>query len=106
MSMDTKPTAEDSINQTSPTGVPNVDRAMTANRKPGAAKQKVKSVARPRSSRPRAVKLVCRYCGSDDLAPSFKKRHDARCRACFKKRYRSNGYKKKATTRSSKRLAR
>jgi len=34
--------------------------------------------------------LVCRYCGSDDLAPSFKKRRDARCRACFKKRYASN----------------
>ena len=27
-------------------------------------------------------KLVCRYCGSHDLAPSFKKRRDARCRAC------------------------
>jgi hypothetical protein len=34
-------------------------------------------------------KLVCRYCSSDDLAPSFKKRRDARCRACFKKRYGS-----------------
>jgi hypothetical protein len=34
-------------------------------------------------------KLVCRYCGSDDLAPSFKKRRDTRCRACFKKRYSS-----------------
>jgi hypothetical protein len=34
-------------------------------------------------------KLVCRYCGSDDLAPSFLKRRDARCRACFKKRYGS-----------------
>jgi hypothetical protein len=33
--------------------------------------------------------LVCRYCGSDDLAPSFQKRRDARCRACFKKRYGS-----------------
>jgi hypothetical protein len=32
-------------------------------------------------------KIVCRYCGSDDLAPSFIKRRDARCRACFKKRY-------------------
>ena len=32
-------------------------------------------------------KLVCRYCGSDDLSPSFKKRRDARCRACFAKRY-------------------
>ena len=44
-----------------------------------------------RSARPpsKAGKLVCRYCGSEDLAPSFKKRHDARCRACFKKRYGS-----------------
>jgi len=42
----------------------------------------------PRSSRAAssAEKLVCRYCGSDDLAPFFKKRRDARCRACFKKR--------------------
>jgi hypothetical protein len=45
----------------------------------------------PRSSRAASGtgKLVCRYCGSDDLAPSFKKRRDARCRACFKKRYGS-----------------
>jgi hypothetical protein len=44
-----------------------------------------------RSSRvtSKAENLVCRYCGSDDLAPSFLKRHDARCRACFKQRYRS-----------------
>jgi hypothetical protein len=41
-------------------------------------------------------KLVCRYCGSDDLAPSFKKRSDARCRACFKKRYGSASRNKKA----------
>jgi hypothetical protein len=34
-------------------------------------------------------KLVCRYCGNDDLAPSFKQRRDARCRACFKQRYGS-----------------
>jgi len=34
----------------------------------------------PRSSRARsrAEKVVCRYCGSDDLAPSFKKRRDSR----------------------------
>jgi len=45
----------------------------------------------PRSGRGTSVPetLVCRYCGSDDLAPSFKKRRDARCRACFKKRYSS-----------------
>ncbi len=32
-------------------------------------------------------KPICRYCGSRDLAPSFVKNHDARCRACFKKKY-------------------
>jgi hypothetical protein len=42
-------------------------------------------------------KLVCRYCGSDDLSPSFIKRRDRRCRKCFSKRYgssaRGNGTK-------------
>ena len=37
----------------------------------------------------RSEKLVCRYCGSDDLAPSFIKRRDRRCRKCFSKRYGS-----------------
>jgi hypothetical protein len=41
-------------------------------------------------------KLVCRYCGSDDLAPSFIKRRDARCRASFKKRYGSTRREQKA----------
>ena len=52
---------------------------------------------RSRSSRPtsKAKKLVCRYCGSDDLAPSFKKRRDARCRACFKNRYGSAARRKR-----------
>lgn len=52
---------------------------------------------RPRKSRSatRVEKLVCRYCGSDDLAPSFKKRRDARCGACFKKRYGSSEPSKK-----------
>jgi hypothetical protein len=52
------------------------------------AKSEVKGRARtPRLSRAKSAggNLVCRYCGSDDLAPSFKKRRDARCRACFKK---------------------
>jgi hypothetical protein len=35
------------------------------------------------------VKLVCRYCGSDDLSPSFIKRRDRRCRKCFSQRYGS-----------------
>ena len=49
-------------------------------------------VRAPRSARGKSPggKLVCRYCGGDDLAPSFEKRRDARCRACFKKRYGSN----------------
>ena len=45
----------------------------------------------------KSEKLVCRYCGSDDLAPSFKKRRDARCRACFKKRYGSAALGKQAS---------
>ncbi len=62
---------------------------------------KTRKVARrpQRSSgtRSRGAKLVCRYCGSDDLAPSFRKRDDARCRACFKKRYGSAAQGKRAT---------
>jgi hypothetical protein len=41
-------------------------------------------------------KLVCRYCGSDDLAPSFVKRRDRRCRKCFSKRYGSVAGARKA----------
>jgi len=41
------------------------------------------------SSKSKSEKLVCRYCGSDDLAPSFIKRRDRRCRKCFSKRYGS-----------------
>jgi hypothetical protein len=37
----------------------------------------------------KSEKLVCRYCGSDDLSPSFIKRRDRRCRRCFSKRYGS-----------------
>jgi hypothetical protein len=39
--------------------------------------------------RSKSEKLVCRYCGSTDLAPSFVKRRDRRCRKCFSKRYGS-----------------
>ena len=37
----------------------------------------------------KSEKLVCRYCRSDDLAPSFIKRRDRRCRKCFSERYGS-----------------
>jgi len=45
---------------------------------------------------PKVKKLVCRYCGSDDLAPSFINRRDRRCRKCFSKRYGSAAREKKA----------
>ena len=41
------------------------------------------------ASKSKSDKLVCRHCGSDDLAPSFIKRRDRRCRKCFSKRYGS-----------------
>jgi hypothetical protein len=44
----------------------------------------------------KSEKLVCRYCGSDDLAPSFIKRRDRRCRKCFSKRYGSTARAPKA----------
>jgi len=76
---------------------------MNANTKPLAPEPTAVLPAKPRKAarrlpRPasREGKLVCRYCASDDLAPSFKKRRDARCRACFKKRYGSVARGKKA----------
>jgi hypothetical protein len=79
--------------------VPSMAVTKPKNKKTVAARAKSEGRVRARTSRsPRAEsaegKLVCRYCGSDDLAPSFKKRRDARCRACFKKRYGSNGSKR------------
>ncbi len=69
-----------------------------------AARKKVDS-RKPKSVRPlrtetgsksKSDKLVCRYCGSDDLAPSFIKRRDRRCRKCFSKRYGSAARARKA----------
>jgi hypothetical protein len=63
-----------------------------------ASKKAVRKKAAPRKAKPaprlrkgmgskwKSNKLVCRYCGSDDLAPSFIKRRDRRCRKCFSKR--------------------
>ena len=50
-------------------------------------------------SQPKSSKLVCRYCGSGDLAPSFIKRRDRRCRKCFSKRYGSAARARKAKSR-------
>jgi hypothetical protein len=64
-----------------------------------AARRKAES-ARPlrkeMGSKSKSDKLVCRYCGSDDLAPSFIKRRDRRCRKCFSKRYGSAALAPKA----------
>jgi hypothetical protein len=73
-----------------------------------AGKKAVRKKAAPTKAKPaqplrkqmgstsKSEKLVCRYCGSDDLAPSFIKRRDRRCRKCFSKRYGSAGRAKKA----------
>ncbi len=71
-------------------------KAHVAKRKTAAPQEKIKVAAQSGKDARRASrkgspsgtnKLICRYCGSDDLAPSFIKRRDARCRACFKARY-------------------
>jgi hypothetical protein len=59
-------------------------------------KKALKAERRPSTkTTSKAEKLVCRYCGSDDLSPSFVERRDARCRACFKKRYGSTTHSRK-----------
>jgi hypothetical protein len=105
--IETMPAA--SVNQSGRTDqsvAPAKKQAVGAKPKAARAAKTTKALQRPpRSSRAgsKAQKLVCRYCGSDDLAPSFKRRRDARCRACFKKRYGSAPrVKKAARTRSTK----
>ena len=68
-------------------------KAKPANTKPGPPLRK------KTGTRPKEEKLVCRYCGSDNLAPSFIKRRDRRCRKCFSKRYGSAAPAKKPPTR-------
>jgi hypothetical protein len=97
MSIETEPTAGELIaNEASAC----IRKKTTAAKPKGAPTSKTRKAAgRPsRSSRakPNDEKLICRYCGSDDLAPSFRKRRDARCRACFKQRYGSAAHDQKA----------
>ena len=97
MSIETEPTAGELIaNEASASA-----KQKTAAAKPkGAPASKTRKAAGrpPRSLRakPNGEKLICRYCGSDDLAPSFRRRRDARCRACFKQRYGSAARNQKA----------
>jgi hypothetical protein len=52
--------------------------------------ESVRPLRKEKGSKSKSNKLVCRYWGSDDdLAPSFIKRRDRRCRKCFSKRYGS-----------------
>ena len=60
-----------------------VDKRATG-KKAKTERPQVKAIRKSKSEN-----LVCRYCGSDDLAPSFIKRRDRRCRKCFSKRYGS-----------------
>ena len=102
MNTDTETTPAASVNRSRRTDqsvAPAKKQAVGAKPKLARATKTTKTPQRPpRSSRAgsKAEQLVCRYCGSDDLAPSFKKRRDARCRACFKKRYGSAPQDKKA----------
>jgi hypothetical protein len=60
-----------------------VDKRSTG-KKVKTERRQVKAIRKSKSE-----KLVCRYCASEDLAPSFIKRRDRRCRKCFSKRYGS-----------------
>jgi hypothetical protein len=66
-----------------------VDKRSTA-KKAKTGRPRVKSIKKSKSE-----KLVCRYCGSDDLSPSFINRRDRRCRKCFSKRYGSSARTRK-----------
>jgi hypothetical protein len=103
MNTDTETVPAASVNQSRRTDqsvAPAKEQAVGAKPKVARATKTAKTPRRPaRSSRTAtsSEKLICRYCGSDDLAPSFRKRRDARCRACFKKRYSSAPRDQKAT---------
>jgi hypothetical protein len=62
----------------------------TATKKAKTERPQLKAIRKSKTE-----KLVCRYCGSDDLAPSFIKRRDRRCRKCFSKSYGSTARTKK-----------
>ena len=71
------------------------DRPIAIGKKDNLKTKTGKSQAKKPIRKPKAERLSCRYCGSYDLAPSFIKRRDRRCRKCFSKRYRSAARAKK-----------
>ena len=72
-----------------------MERAKLANIRTEPVNTKSARTPTKKTGKPKAEKLACRYCGSDDLAPSFIKRRDRRCRKCFTKRYGSKTKKAK-----------
>jgi len=98
MSIETEPTAE---KNRSPARrqLPPGKKTAAAKPKGASASKTRKAAGRPPPSsreKPEGEQLICRYCGSDDLAPSFRTRRDARCRACFKQCYGSAARNQKA----------
>jgi hypothetical protein len=95
MSIETQQTAGEVIAES-----PARAKKKTAAKLKSAPRSKTTKAAsrQPQSSRVQSngEKLICRYCGSDDLAPSFRKRRDTRCRTCFKNRYGSAARSQKA----------
>jgi hypothetical protein len=89
MTVETKPETAGFIAGKSAAPSKKTNPAATPKVEPLAKTSKVARASRRSRDASRVEKLICRYCGSDDLAPSFRKRRDARCRACFKKRYGS-----------------
>ena len=84
--------AEQNQTNTARSSSRNAVRKKTAPRKAEPARL----LPKKKSSKSKSDRLVCRYCGSDDLAPSFIKRRDRRCRKCFSKRCGSAARAKKA----------
>ena len=76
-----------------PTGTPPASAPKKAARKKAESPRPFQKEA---GSKLKSGKLGCRYCGSNDLAPSFIKRRDRRCRKCFSKRYGSAARARKA----------
>ncbi len=62
---------------------------------PSTQTKRSRQLRKDAGAKSKSDRLVCRYCGSDDLAPSFIKRRDRRCRKCFAKRYGSPARTKK-----------
>ena len=86
MSIETEKEVE-GLSGESPTPAKKKTAANSKNSARSKIRKAVPRLARSSGAKPSGEKLICRYCGSDDLAPSFRKRRDTRCRACFKNRY-------------------